>query len=694
MVLSANVFAVDIGSDTSVDRFNTQQVLDDGDRIAGFAGLNAGFQLFNSTVTGLFDCFFPVSGDIALNGGTLNLNQDLILENDAQIVSIGNINGNQHAFHLSPSATEIPSGGISDCDISFLTETADLGPNIFSIDWSYDDQFIGVGMDNGGGDDVRVFKFDGLTLTQVASDPLENIEVNSVSWHPSEYYLAIARDNAAVGPELIVYEFNGVNTLTQTYTVEIGANGDAVAFHPSGDYLAFTNDANANEIFIYPFNKSNGTLDEAGAVIENLAPNKNPDFDSISWSVDGNYLAVGTRGGPGGSSELYVFEVTFDPLGISQNANQEFGRVRDVSFNKNPDYGDILATVGNETPELRLFQHFPNVPGGGDPGSLTQVYGQGLIVQGRAVDWAPTGGCLAVGTQSNPAAGEFFTAQFDPLRTNTLFIDDTFEIGTLTRTVRWARSGKYVANGSNDDTVKVYSQDEAFKSVIFSNLRFFLKNNLTLKDCSITFTGDNILNGQGNCLTFMPTCTLRVAENASILIQDIRIEGFRDSKITMLDSTSTVSFKDVVLVHDADYSFTQGRFDVIRGLTLEGEEKTFNYESDQVSTIISTGIMTVGPNFTFKYNPSLPSRSLLKLATTTSTMILQSAIVDTSNIGLQLLTGTLKIDGRTQFINTGANSSEAIEFGDGIDAANNVCVEWLPAAKLEITGQFVNNNIP
>ena len=38
---------VDIGSDTAVTRFNNQQVLNNGDRIAGFASIAAGFLIAN-----------------------------------------------------------------------------------------------------------------------------------------------------------------------------------------------------------------------------------------------------------------------------------------------------------------------------------------------------------------------------------------------------------------------------------------------------------------------------------------------------------------------------------------------------------------------------------------------------------------------------------------------------------------------
>ena len=674
-----DLVAVDIGSDSSVTRFNTQQILDDGDRIAGFAALEGGFELFNSTVSGLFDSFFPVTGVVQLNGGTLNLNQDLIFLNTSDFSSLGNINANSKLVQLSSTMNTIPSGIPSDCDISFLTETADLGPNVFAIDWSYDDKFIAAGMDNGAGDDVRVFRFDGQTLTEVASVALADNEVNSVSWHPSRYCLAVIRDTT--DPQLLIYDFDGESTLTLIDSDGYGAtNGDGVQWHPSGNFLAATNDANANEVFIYPVN-SDCTLDIPGAVSFNITPNRNPDFNSIDWDLTGQYLAVGSRGATAG--RIYVFEVGTSPLSISQNAFLQIGRVHSVSWS--PTTTGLLVTAGQQAPEVRLYQHEP------DAGTLTQISSISLgAVQGRGVDWGPSGGCIALGTNTNGAGGEFRTYQFDP-RVSDFTLGDDFEIGSVTRAVKWSRNGKYVANGSNDDTVKVYSRDESFGSYIFSNIRFLLSSNVTLADCSITFTGQNLINGFGNTLSLSPSCTLKIGEEAGVLFQDLRILGMKEAKLEMLDSTSTASFKDVVMALDTDYTFTQGRLDVIRRLCIEGDSKSFIYESDQISTIKSTGIFEFGPGTTFRYQPSIASKTLINLADSNSRMVLNSATLSTSGTGIQLDMGKFIIEGRSFIVNEGSNRGEAVIFGDGI---NNLDVEWGPAANLEVTGQFVNMNIP
>src|SRR5688572_6029613 len=101
--------AANIGSDTAVTRFNTQQIVQNGDRIAGFAALAGGFALSGNGSIGTFDSFFSVSGDIALNFGTLILSQDLIINNITAINTLGNIIGNNHIMEFAPFISCVPN---------------------------------------------------------------------------------------------------------------------------------------------------------------------------------------------------------------------------------------------------------------------------------------------------------------------------------------------------------------------------------------------------------------------------------------------------------------------------------------------------------------------------------------------------------------------------------------------------------
>ncbi len=115
-LMCKNMYAVTIGSDIAVERFETQQSIVGGDRVAFFAALEAGFTIEQPDMGSsppLFDSVFPVSGDIEFNGFALEIDKDLIVTNTADIITLGDIIGNFHVFELSPSITTFPSAALS-----------------------------------------------------------------------------------------------------------------------------------------------------------------------------------------------------------------------------------------------------------------------------------------------------------------------------------------------------------------------------------------------------------------------------------------------------------------------------------------------------------------------------------------------------------------------------------------------------
>src|SRR3989344_9201284 len=89
LFIYSSLFGANIGSDTAVTLFTTQQIMQTGDRIAGFAGLQAGFAFAGNASFGSFDSFFSVSGNVALNYATLVLSQDLIFANATALNTLG-----------------------------------------------------------------------------------------------------------------------------------------------------------------------------------------------------------------------------------------------------------------------------------------------------------------------------------------------------------------------------------------------------------------------------------------------------------------------------------------------------------------------------------------------------------------------------------------------------------------------------
>jgi acetyltransferase-like isoleucine patch superfamily enzyme len=75
----------------------------------GFAQFAGGFTLEDATTSCTFSSSFPISGPINMNGGTLYLQQNMLITSSAQIEGLGNIIGNNHTLEFGHTITSLPA---------------------------------------------------------------------------------------------------------------------------------------------------------------------------------------------------------------------------------------------------------------------------------------------------------------------------------------------------------------------------------------------------------------------------------------------------------------------------------------------------------------------------------------------------------------------------------------------------------
>lgn len=673
------LFGATIGSDTSPSRINTQQLLQNGDRVAGFVALAGGFNLLGMSTSATFDCFFGVSGRVALNAGTLILNRDLIIQNVATLESFGNITGNNHIWNLSSSISRMPLGQPIDCSVTFTSSTATANA-VLAEDWSYTDTLLAVGLQTGGGaNELAIYAFNNGGLILKTSLLLSD-NVNAVAWHPARNTLAVGINNSAGGAELFIYTFDG-STLTQTDSDEFGADVTSIKWNPASSYLAVGSAADAAEVVIYPFN-GNNTLDKTNKFTLNIAGSQN--VGEVDWNVTGSFLAIAR-------DDLYVYQ--FSPLpSITMTLNATAGlstQVNTVSWNM--QFPTLLAAgLQSVSPRLRIFDHNSTA------GTLTQVASDATNLGNavRAVQWDPVcGNCLALAKETG-AGPEFRIYVYDPIAA-TLTIVSSFDFGNHVASLRWMRSGSYIANGSLTDLISIYQGASTMlpSCFVLSNLNMYINTDVTLEDVCLTFSGNCALYGSGNRLILSSDATINIASNSRLLLSNIVIQGVNDSKLQPLDNTVTLSLEDMVLALDGNFSFTQGSFDIVGDVSIQGANKIFSYRTTQSSTIQAGSSLILDAGLTFSYAPTNNANSLLQCIDKSSQLKLNGATLFATAVGLNLTKGTLFIDGLSALSSDGANTSQAISFGDGINSSNNMNIEFLPAGVLSCSGFIVDNNI-
>jgi hypothetical protein len=224
----------------------------------------------------------------------------------------------------------------------------------------------------------------------------------------------------------------------------------------------------------------------------------------------------------------------------------------------------------------------------------------------------------------------------------------------------------------------------------WDTVKVSLSCDMKMQNSCIKFSGLSTFNGGGNVLTLDSTSTIIIASGSSLMFKNITIRGVSGTQLTAVDGTSTFSFQNVLMELDGNYSFTVGKFAVLKNLEIAGDGFVFAYRTDQVSTVSSTGRLILDEGLTFSYDPRSSSRSLLQFSDFSAELVLNSATLYSTTTGLSLTSGYLIVDGKSFLAAEGNTAATGITFGDGANAINDFFIELLPAAQLNILRGLVS----
>lgn len=702
---SIAIDAVNIGSDTAVTRFNGQQTVNDGDTIAGFAWLAGGFALFLPTTTGTFNSVFPVSGSINMNHGTLNLLEDLHLNNVTSFASWGNIVGNFHILDMPASLNCFPSSDVpvtNECFAANLSQITEVG-NIEGVAVSFDSIFVASA--SAAANALIINQIVGATtLVHVTSTALIN-GGSGCSWHPTNDWILVVQNNGGGANTISNFSFTRpAGPLALLSGVNTGQNVHAVDWHPSGNWLAIgqTPGGGAPLVETYPVNGA-GTI---GALAGSDATSGNV-CNSVAFNTAGTFLVAGTASG-GGNAELRVYSFNSGTGAIALVASVVLGTAVDsVAWGRTAAASSYIgvAVLNIAGPPINnngfLVYQFDSVGN-----TLTQVAAGINGRQGFSTSWNPVTNCVSVGLQ-HTASFQIGTFSFDP-PSNTLTLQATALSNGSVFDMDYSPSGQFLLAGNEANQTSLFSAGIFLidtTTVTLNNLYLRLNNNATFNQPSLLFTGNSVLDGRNNIMSMAPTFTLYVEPGASLLIKNITLQGLGPGQL-VVDSSSTISFQDVTLVLDDNYTFSSGRFEILRNLEIAGVGTSFIYSSTSSSIIRSiapsapttvttftqacapgyNGTLTIDPGVTFQYT-STNATNLIQLEGVDAQWIFNSATLFLSS-DLQLTKGRLVFSGKSFLQGTGS-----LIFGDGISAANDLTVEIRPAANLVVSTKLINRNI-
>jgi len=282
--------------------------------------------------------------------------------------------------------------------------------------------------------------FDTLSSPITTTD--HGVDMTAAAWSAAGY-LAMCG-----GKYLWIY--SGVD-LTQLIAKNInGENVKAVAWSHDGRYIAVGADSTYknHEVFVYRFDPTGATADD---ILTSCGSFSTASVNSLAWSPDNSYLAVGTEND---DYELQVWKFNGAEISIASVGRYAAGAaVNGVAFS--PD-SNFLASVYGTT--INIFEigssNTTNVISSKVTDSPT------AITTLRAVDWFPldyaSGYFVAVVGDGPSDQLEIFT--YDGATSLATFAKESHDSADL-KSVKWGPNGKYILVAGDDaagNEVKIY----------------------------------------------------------------------------------------------------------------------------------------------------------------------------------------------------------------------------------------------
>lgn len=656
-----------VGSDTTSGGAITYLQLDGAEnKIANYALMSNGFSLLDSTASTSFASTYPVAGGFFIQGGKLFLNRDLALDSHYIFGGGAQIYGNNYSLIFNNP----------DFDVEFFKgnfgplvelDNYNMGDNIYTSDWSYDDNYIVAGTDQFGGNELRIFSFDGQTLTSVYAASYED-DVNSARWHPTDYYLAIGLQGVT-GDDFIVYSWDpGTNTLTKIDGAGDG-NVRSVSWSHDGQYVAVG--LGNDYVKVYSFNGSSLTFVAQILITGNRVA---IDRNAISWNGTGNYIVVGCRDNNGNTLRV----LSFNGSTLTQVAQANIGqRVENVDWRRDTDL--IAVGLSGSTQRLRVYSF-----NGSTLTDVTSAY-IGETRSTFALHWSRAGNYLAMGRDVT-TGNDFRVYYYNDFNDQLLLLSGA-DVPQDVFTVRWSWDDQFITMGGNDDNLYVYGINRS--DLYFYDTYLFFNSNLNLK--MPVYLSDCVLNLNGNRINLQQDSLINVLPGSNLTIKNAEIYGLYKQNLRCLSDDSSVTFENCKLTLTSDYLFDVGSIKFLSDINFSGTS-CFTYASRKTSTIDSFSTLYFEQGITFSYAPKNSRRDLIYMPDFTSELFLDGTTLRTTTTGIEFTRGTLLLDNQVTFSAVGSSLSESISIGDG-NSENNLNLNILSSAELNIYGPFEYNNI-
>lgn len=643
LLVLPGLHGLQIGSDSQVSRqqfihFNDND--QDHNRMLGFGCFSHGFSLGGPQVGATFDSSFHVGGDIYLEGGSLHLASDLVFSNTFNIRSNGKIMGNNHKVVLSPSdvAIIIPDTVPTQTEFTLVDERK-TKQRVYSCEWSFDGEYLAVASDTHQ-HKVEIFSFDGNSLSPIAVSSKLDGRVYSLSYHPTDDYIACAQYSNK-GEELVILRWDrATKTLLRVDGVALDCYASAVSWHPNGKYVALGTLNSTDQVRIYAFNNQSLTL----ATKSTLSPHRSIVLNGMHWDRTGSFLAVATYyAKTQGASELIIYSFTQVEESETIEKVQELDVGQGARAVRWAPHESLLA-VGYYTGKQRLRLY----------GFDTQTFALEEYESARinqcpivfSVDWSPDAGYIVIG-EGNAANSGFKIYRYDSLE-KSFMLEKAVPCSCHVFSTRWSSDGRFIVRGDYSKALHVYAKESssAISSLVLEDVVLDMHADVIMRS-PIEFHGNCMMHGNGHSFDLGNLRSLRIAKDARLQIFDTTLKGLSKNTVFCEDDSAQLLLHNVTLQHSDDTLFSRGSLGIHGLVTLQGAS-SFVYQTKMTSTIYHDSQLLLDKHMTFSYDPQFNrAKNLLYFEDKTATLALNGASFHVTATGIELTRGSLLVDNQS-----------------------------------------------
>ncbi|KKP35327.1 MAG: hypothetical protein UR26_C0006G0011 [candidate division TM6 bacterium GW2011_GWF2_32_72] len=671
------LFGVTVGSDVAVTFVSSlQNFSGTTNSVTGFALLDGGFSLADSSVACTYDSHFPITGSVFnLNAGTLTLNRDLKLKEPATM-TLGNVIGNDHTLELASTITfldcNLPSvaGALNFVDQD--TETV----NVRSIDWSYDNKYVAVGLDYSATffyGLIKIFEFQNEELVEIASFSTPT-KVNSVRWHPSSYILAACIDDTSEGStfgnEVFTLNFNFAEESLTYVDGKTLPGVISIAWRPDGNYLAYAYGTAETNVGVSAI--LSGIFGDFDTVYIYSIPGQK---ETICWNNDGTRIFV--------ANGQYVDISTFDGTNLvyTDNYRTFISTVYSLDYHPTSDYIAVGLDVGVVRLGIISFNPVTN--------SLTELLAKDVgASRVNGIHWNSDGNEIAV-VQSTGIL-ELKLYSFNAGIPSLTLLDDVL-VSADVLGVRWSHDDNFIGIAVSNNVgskIMIYQYGIASPSSYISDLCLKLNSNVELKK-PLTCYGISCIDGQGYSLDLGVSGSLIISADSCLCLKNLNLINIAGTNIRGLDESSKLILSNAIVLVSNEATFSEGAIDIVQKNKITGDSK-WTWLFNGSGKIYSNSELFLDANVTLSFAPLINSNQLLEMEDGTSVLSLNGGKFYVSNHGLQLTKGSLNINQTSDLISAGTWANNGIIFGNGIESDN---LNINGKANLNIFGFLASQNV-